>query len=54
MTRVYMNVKDEAAAQRIAAEREKSHRNPSVEKVSDGYVVSWDARAPKRTSKHAK
>lgn len=50
MTRVYLNVKNEPAAKRIAAAYEKSKRNPSIEKVPEGYVVSWDARPPKRIS----
>lgn len=44
MTRIHMNVKDQAAAKRIAAAHEKSKRNPQIEQTAEGYVVSWDSK----------
>jgi len=42
MNKVYVLVRDENAAKRIAAAQVK--RNPVITQTSDGYIVSYDMK----------
>jgi hypothetical protein len=39
-----MTVKDREAAERIAAAQRKMKRNPTIEVVEGGFLISWDSR----------